>query len=244
MSISFTQKTERTLQLLLGLRYPDVAKALSAYGFDDDEQKEGWELLRALGKSRGQILQPVADATVIAQLDTWENRWFPVAQATLTRRYPAAAAKFFQNLSQVTGREVAMTVQLFVDRYDELTVEGSSYGPEGVKAKETLAARGITDEVMSEARALLESLRHTAPAATPASIEQAKAEAQKAEDALWGWYLEWSQVARTAIKNRWLLHQLGFLSSSGSASEDDTPLEGGSATPTNGATPTTTAVAS
>ena len=33
---------------------------------------------------------------------------------------------------------------------------------------------------------------------------------KKAEDALWTWYLDWSQVARTAVTQRVLLRQLGF----------------------------------
>ncbi len=37
-------------------------------------------------------------------------------------------------------------------------------------------------------------------------------EAREAATAeMWSWYLEWSQIARTVIKNRRLLRSLGFL---------------------------------
>jgi hypothetical protein len=236
MSTSFTQKTSRVLQLLLGLRYPDVAAALQAFGFDDKEADQGWELLRAMGKARGRIVQPVVNAKIIQQLDAWENLWFPIAQATLTHRCPAVAQKMFQNLTQVSGREVAITVQMFVDRYDDLDQQGSDFGPEGATAKAVLAARGLTEEAMGEVKALLEELRHTA--ATPDAIEHAKEDAAKAEEALWAWYLEWSQVVRSTIKNRWLLHQLGFLTSSGATADDEAPESGA-----DGATGTATAPA-
>jgi hypothetical protein len=231
MAISFTDKTTRVLRLLLGLRYKDVSTALRAYGFTDKVQREGWDLLSALGDARGLATRPMAEAKVIEQLDAFENRWFPIVQTTLARHYPAVEAKFFQNLSQVTGPEVAITVQLFMNRYDTLAAEGSSFGPEGVKAKEILTERGLTPVVIGEVRGLLEALRHSSNDGP--SNEQAKAEAAKAEEALWAWYLEWSQVVRTAIKNRWLLHQMGFLTSSGSPGADAVPENG--ATTTDGA---------
>ena len=50
------------------------------------------------------------DPTVIEELDAWENRWFPVAEATLRRRKPEIADKVFLNLAQTSGIEVAVSV--------------------------------------------------------------------------------------------------------------------------------------
>jgi hypothetical protein len=239
MPISITEKASRVVRLLLGFKHPAVYPAMQAYGFSKKDEEEGWDLLNALGHVRGEIvLPPPADTKTIHEIDVWENRWFPIAEATLARRFPAVAARFFQNLSQIGGPEVVMSVQLFLDRYDELTADGSSYGPEGAKARDLLAERGLTPAVINEARALMQALRTPPEPMSPSAIEKAKADAVKAEQALWAWYLEWSQVARIAIKQRALLHQLGFLSSSHASATDDTVPENGATT-----APTTTAAA-
>ena len=77
--------------------------------------------------------------------------------------------------------------------------------------------------MLKEARELLATLGNVAPISDDklASAEDAKAELMRAESTLWGWYLEWSQVARTAIKQRALLRQLGFLTSRGGAAEEE-----------------------
>ena len=60
---------------------------------------------------------------------------------------------------------------------------------------------------------------------------------------MWAWYLEWSKIARVAIKNRALLRQLGFLSARRGEEEEETETPGtgtgtgtaaGTGTPTNG----------
>jgi hypothetical protein len=235
MPTSITEKTSRTLKLLLNVHHSLILPVMEAHGYAKEDDDEGWELLRAISYAKNRIAKPPApNTTTIHRIDTWENVWFPIAQATLTRRFPAVAAKFFHNLSQMSGADVVVSVQLFLDRYDDLTKEESGYGPEGAQAKEMLAARGLTPAVLDEARALLLALRDPRPALSPESLEQAKIDAQKAEDALWGWYLEWSPIARMATKNRVLLHQLGFLSGAYASSDDDEAEQNGAAS-TNGA---------
>ena len=39
------QKVHRVLQLLIGLRHPQVATPLAAHGFDQAAYAEGWRLL-------------------------------------------------------------------------------------------------------------------------------------------------------------------------------------------------------
>lgn len=132
-------------------------------------------------------------------------------------------ARMFLNLQQAEGPEVAITVQTYVDRYDELTAPDSKYGPEGAKARDLLTARGVTPAVVDEARNLLAQLTKVAPVQiAQSSVAEQEAELEKAEEALWAWYLEWSKVARVAIKQRGLLHQLGFLARR-AAEEDPLP---------------------
>jgi hypothetical protein len=211
--------------MLLGMENRQIAMALAPFGFTQADTKEGWALLQGLGQ--GKIgLTPIAPANLetIELLDAWENRWFPIADASLARHYPAVHARFFLNLSQTAGPEVAVSVKAFIDRYDALTAPDSPYGPDGVKAQALLQMRGIAPSVVDEARGFLDSLGNFAPPEPPPSPEEVKAKLAAAEDAVWGWYLEWSQVSRTAIKQRALLRQLGFLSDSSSSDDTAEPV--------------------
>jgi hypothetical protein len=214
MTFAIGDKASRVMRFLFGLRNPAVATALASYGFTDKDMAEGWELVHGLGKGKLAILpaQP-RDMEVLLKLDAWENHWFPVSSASLERRFPQVFERFFLNLQQAEGPEVAVTVRTFVDRYDELTAADSKYGPDGAKAKELLTSRGVTPAVVEEARNLLTQLTKV-PVATisAATIAEQEAELARAEDVLWAWYLEWSKLARVAIKQRPLLRQLGFLS--------------------------------
>jgi hypothetical protein len=224
MTLSLGDKAQRALRLLLGLRNPRVSSALAPYGFSEADINEGWTLLQALGRGKLSISAiPSTNVEAIQQLDQWENRWFPIAMASLARRYPAVHARLFLNLSQTDGPEVAVSVGTFLERYDELADPNGRYGAEGPKAKELLQTRGLTAEVLDEARLLLEALARVAPSKTPPSADELKTDLARAEEQLWAWYLEWSQVARTAIRQRVLLRQLGFLGDRGSPEEEPEP---------------------
>jgi hypothetical protein len=239
MALSIGEKAHRALRLLLGLRNPRVASAMSAYGLKESDIDEGWSLLQALGRGRLAVVpvQP-SDATTLEQLDAWENRWFPIADASLSRRFPAVHARLFLNLSQTEGPEVAVSVSTFIERWDQMGAKDSPYGAEGSRAREILATRGITPSTIEEARGLLTQLHKVAPPVVSPSVEAQRADLSRAEDELWGWYLEWSQVAQVAVKQRVLLRQLGFLADRGTADVPPTPE------PTSGGETTATAVVS
>jgi hypothetical protein len=221
--MSVGQKAERVLKLLLGMENRRVATALAASGFTAADADEGWTLLRSLNRGkRGYAGAGPVNAAVWQDLDEWENRWFPVASATLQRRFPAVHAKMFLNLSQIEGPNVILSVTTFLERIAALTDPKAGYGPEGEQAKKLLEARGLTDATLGEARVLLEGLGKLKPATEPLpSIEDEKAEIAKAEEALWAWYLEWSEVTRAVIKDRRMLRELGFLYPKRRAAEDE-----------------------
>jgi hypothetical protein len=52
MAISYGEKAQRVLKLLLGLRNRRIAAALTAYGFTEADMREGWARLQALGSSK------------------------------------------------------------------------------------------------------------------------------------------------------------------------------------------------
>jgi hypothetical protein len=195
--ITLGQKAVRALLLLLGLRHPQVARALRRRGFTDAELARGYELLQAL--SAGRLNVAITDAAAhLAELDRWENQNFPIIEAVIKRHFPELHAAIFLNLSQTTGPELVVFVKMLLERLDAQ--------PEAVREK--LAERGVTADVLGEARELLQTIASIAPDHTDQIDSEADAAAEKA---LWDWYLEWSTIVRTDITNRRLLRYLGFL---------------------------------
>jgi hypothetical protein len=196
--------------MMIGLRAPRVGAAMAAYGFTNEDLDEGWKLLRAVSGVKLDAAGKPASADTIANLDAWENKWFPIAAATLERRFPAVHAQVFKNLSQTKGIAVVVSVRTFIDRFEQMAAGAGSFGTEGVAAAKVLESRGLTQAVIAEARAQLESVGKITIEAETATFEHDEAELAKAEDALWSWYLEWSQIARIAVKQRSLLRSMGF----------------------------------
>ncbi|MBX3185421.1 MAG: hypothetical protein KF819_00335 [Labilithrix sp.] len=242
MKLSIGEKATRVLKLILGLRNPRVAALMAAYGFTDADFEEGWRLLHGVSRVKlgidARVGLPNPDADTIERLDAWENRWFPVAAASLERRFPSLHAQLFKNLSQTSGPAVAVGVRTFVDRFDDLAA--GAYGPEGAAAVELLRGRGLTEAVVDDARTLLEAVAKRAPIDLDADVD--KEAIAKAESDLWAWYLEWSQIARVAITQRVLLKQMGFIASKSKSSppgapdddderDDPSPVSNGQAVP-------------
>jgi hypothetical protein len=224
--LTLGQKADRVLKLLLGLRNPRIAESLAAHGFSDADLAEGWALLQGVTRTRLDSAPTTnsVDPTSLQKLDEWENKWFPVASATLKRRAPEVHAWVFRNLSQTEGEAVVVSVGTFLERLEALTKKKSEggYGPGGKEAKKLLETRGLTKEAVGEAKALLERLGAIVTPSPPSPGDK-KAKAQEAkfaeaEAALWAYYLEWSEIIRTAIKDRKLLRQLGFLRPTGGSS--------------------------
>ncbi|MCX4247982.1 hypothetical protein [Paraliomyxa miuraensis] len=238
-------KAERVLKLLLGLRNKKIASALASRGFGKEDLEEGLSLLRGVTDVSLAVLPPRSpNPAVIEQLDRWENEWFPVANATLLRHYPEIHARVFLNLSQTAGAAVVISVGTFVERVAELTRAEGGHGQAGKDARKLLQRRGLTPAVIAEAKELLEQVSsiEDEPAELP-DLEEENARLAEAEDAMWAWYLEWSEIARSAIKDRNLLRRLGFLNSSRRApstitdedDEDDEAEDAAEPTPTSNA---------
>lgn len=204
--ISVVRKAERALHLLLGVRNPRVAGPLAACGFTQREYDQGWELLKGIAQHR---LDPVPTRDdgpkLVKQMDAWENRWFPIARASLEFRYPEAHRYLFGKLHQTSGVDVLVGVGVFVERLAKLPKQRRVKN--AAAARDLLERRGLDAEVIAEAQALLDRMGQLAPAPPPrVTPEQARA----AEQALWRWYIEWSTIARTVITDRRLLRELGF----------------------------------
>ena len=207
MALSFSEKTTRMLRLLLGTRYPAVLAALQRGGFTRADLDEGWALLRVLGVAEYyQVHEPEPQPDVVAELDAWENRWYPIVRATLERHDPSLASKIFHRLSQTSGVLVLVGVMVFLDRIRDL--ETGAHGKSGEKARRLLARRGLTDEVVGDARRLLDALK--APPLPPAELPPSDRAAEL--EAMWAWYREWSQILRAELDDGRLLRSICFAS--------------------------------
>jgi len=213
------QKAGRVLHFILGLRNSHVLQIMAAHGFKPRDLDEGWAFLRGATEAKLAITSPPApDPSILLSLDTWENRWFPIAVASLRSRHTAAYEMLFRNLSQTQGPEVVISVGTFLSRLQELKST-----PDGKVAADLLASRGINDEVISQANAMLAKLQVSNNFVFPAS-NQSEEEDKKREDDLWNWYREWGSIARVVVTDRRELKALGFLDDSGLAIADDTDV--------------------
>jgi len=214
--LTIGQKAVRTLAFLMGLRNRQVAVALAAHGFTQEDIDEGFQRLAALTNGRLDVvpIPTTADPTQVRSLDLWENRWFPIVNATLRVRFPALHAMIFNNLTQTEGIEVIVSVSTMLSRLD-----AASKDEKNKAAFALLARRGLTDAILADAKRLLKAVAtvettiEEKPSITP---EQDAA----LETALWDWYLEWSGIARAALTDRRALRALGFLSDRGTPIDD------------------------
>lgn len=225
--LSVGQKAMRVMRFVVGVRNPRVFEALAAYGFTDADIQDGWTRLSALVHGKLRTPVPVADRQVIEALDSFENEWFPVARATLQNRYPKIAEALFANLVQTRGVAVAFSVGTFVERLGQMERGEGAFAGEGPQARDILAQRGLTPERVAQAESLLAALGSSRHEPVPNAEEQ-----QEREAALWAWYLEWSAIARHAVKDGRLLRSMGFLKSRRASdepeeadTEDEVPID-------------------
>lgn len=234
------QKTRRMLGFLMGLGNREIARALQRYGFDQATLDEGWTLLRqttAVQLDAPPFRQLTREQ--VARLDAWENQWFPIASAVLRRHHPEEHTAVFHNLRQTQGNEVVLSVGTLLARIEALP------GGEGSPVRATLARHGLTAAVLDEAYGLLGGVTQPPPVEQPGAEDDEPVVDPTAEAAMWSYYLQWSAIARSAISDRRLLRQLGFLRKQRGGEEetpvDDAPVDGipvGEPPPAVGAAPT------
>lgn len=220
MALTLGQKSVRVLKFLQGLALPRVRSGLAAHGFQQEDYDDGWASLRkASGSSIAMPPAVPVDSSLYLKLDAWENIWFPIVQASLSRHYPDLARQVFLNLSQTEGPAVSVSVGILLERLELLAKDASTPAQ---AATALLQKRGLTPAVLGEAQSLLKQIGTLPPVATSEPTPTAE-QVQQAEDEMWAWYLEWSAIAQRAIADRRLLRGLGFLAPRGSkdAADDD-----------------------
>lgn len=215
--LTIGQKAVRVLGFLLGLRNRRVARVLAAHGLTEADVADGWARLAALTKGRLGAPASAADAdpALVAKLDLFENKWFPILSASLLARFPKAHDKIFRNLSQTEGVEVLITVGTLLERIDALGTTG-----EDAEVRALIERRGLSQVLIDEAKRLLKEAGTLDTSPDDPSIVSPEEDALL-DERLWAWYREWSTIARAVITDRRSLRALGFLSDRGTAVGDD-----------------------
>jgi hypothetical protein len=196
--VTLGQKAHRVLLLMLAMRHPPISRAMRKRGFNEAVMAKGYQLLFALSAGRFSMADIEAMAKPLLDLDAWENLNYPIIFAALRHNHPEVWAVVFHNLSMTEGQNLIPSVKTLLERL-------AAQSPE---VHATLADRGVTPEVLAEARGYLTILTSVLPSDDESIDLEADAAAEKA---LWDWYLEWGTIARTVIKNRRHLRVLGFL---------------------------------
>ena len=204
--LRFQQKQQRVLRFLRGSIHPAVFGRLVTRGFSTAVYDEGNALLANAVFTRSEAAPRAspADNPAVAKVAELEKLWVPVAQASLERRHPAVFEPLFRGYQRVGGVDVILMVRLFVERSRALAAQADD---ESRAAVALLASRGLTAAVVDEMDAALAAAMK---AARPI-VAAPPGEADEAERAMWDYYLEWSRIARTVIKEPELRRAMGFL---------------------------------
>ena len=214
--LTVNQKAHRVLQFLLGLRLPSAFKALQRHGFTNADAREGWERLQALSTVPSGVDEDSPSTSALDAVAEFEGTWVPIARVCLQRHYPEVAHWLFKGLQR--AQSSPLHVGEFLDRVAALS-QGSPASLPSKAAYDLLVLRGLDEQIVDSARASIAESQQAAP--RPAVLPDARKQSA-VEDALWAWYLEWSALARIAIKDRRVLRALGFLQAQpGAAAELD-----------------------
>jgi len=229
----------RVSRFLLMVRDPAFFQTAAQHGYTAAEHEEGWALFRR-ASGEGQAMRAASTPGAaprslfldqeLQSLDAFENLWFPRVRAVIERVVPAEhraafLATFFHELTQQPlGPGVILSVRALVDRLLALPASGL---PGAAAVRDTLRARGLTDDVLTAMRARVVALQ-AAPAVASAPASPAAEEApdhgprRAAYEALSAWFNDWGTTLRSVFNKRELvLLGLRAPTRKGAASEDE-----------------------
>lgn len=212
--LTVNQKAHRVLQFLLGLRLPSALKALRRHGFTDADVREGWQRLQALSTVPSGVDEDGPDPGALDAVAEFESTWLPIARVCMQHHYPKVATWLFNGLHDTQSSP--LHVGEFLDRVAALR-EGSPADLPSRAAYDLLVLRGLDEQIVNRTREQIAVSQQSVP--RPAVLPDAR-EQHALEHALWAWYLEWSALARIAIKDRRVLRALGFLQTQPGAAAD------------------------
>jgi len=203
----------RAVKFLLGVgTIVEVRQSLEARGYDDAEHARAWGLVdRVSGRTSlaPPALKPEGSRSIGARrsLEAWIAQNLPIAAATLQHNFPAQHAFVFaEGLEASTGGEGVVAAQRFLARVDALGgAKRTGERDQDQKALAQLERRGIGAEARAELREFVDAVQKgDGPAAAAAPADRTD------KAALYAWYAEWADIARSLVKRRDHLIRLGL----------------------------------
>lgn len=204
--LTISQKQQRMLIFLHGVRQKSTFLQLRRRGFSLVVWEQGFALLkRTAAVSWRTQVRPSGEG--LTALEDLEREHVPVIEATLKAHFPRVFQRVFAGYRRVSGLPLILMMTMLSDR---LAAANASSDEEDRAAMQMLADRGVTGDVLAAITAAL-ALAFEVPADDDAPPPDDAAERVEAEAAMWGWFLEWSRIARATIRDRRQLRALGFL---------------------------------
>lgn len=215
--LRFFQKQQRLARFLRGTLHPEVAARLATRGFGPAERTEGETLLAEAVRARAARAPALHAADVsVERCEALEKAWVPVAQATLQRGAPDVLVAALAGVQRSEGLDVLFMLRLFVERVRALRASAAAGD---VHAAKLLERRGLGEAKLVEIEAALAEANAAKPAAVASGVD-----AEEAEARAWAFFVEWSRIARTLVKEPALLRAMGFRKPR-SAAEEGEPAE-------------------
>lgn len=196
-----------------------IRAAFAERGYNEETHQAAWASLQKaagfhLGVGKGPEQSEAAAALV--KIDAWDEPTFKVARAILAP-FPAQQAFVFNNLEAQTGPASVLSVTQFLDRLDALeSGEGRTKATrkDDQAAIAKLAARKINANERARMRGLLKiatGFEDPNAEKKAKSDDPRKKEIQEAKVAVYYYFTEWSEIARTDLTRRDYLIQLGLV---------------------------------
>lgn len=190
-----------------------ICVVLARHGYTQEEHKIGWSLLHKVtgyGVTFPKKSEEVLVREAITELDGLDEPYLRRFQAGLERLHPEQAKFLFAGLTPAIGAAAVLTMQTLIERCDRL--EGAPER-EATRAADhaalgTLGSRGFDKAERERIRNLVRIAQEGATLPSHASAEQAQNEADIL--ALYQWWRDWAETARTVITRRDYRIQLGL----------------------------------
>lgn len=199
---------DRTFTFLLAVaKYPVIFTTLARKGYTQEEHDYAWGLLTKLGRA-GRPVQPdlgpsVSVQDAIAELDAYDEPNFDMIYKILSRHHRTVRDEIFRDLEPQQGSAAVGSVNTLLDRLDMVEKDTRA---EAKSAMKLLAIRGYDKAERKRLRDLVkvaQTVTHAPEALTDTERDETLLE-------LYGWFNEWSTIARRTVTQRQYLIALGL----------------------------------
>jgi len=204
-----------------------IRAALQRRGYTPQVHQQGWTLLHTAGNvsPQGEITAIDSEvANAVAELDAMDRDMIELIDATLSRRFPDQAKVLIDGLVPATGMRAVYNIDHIVRGAKALrsAPDRKATRKQDKAALDLLAERGLTTAEFDRLAQLV-AVATSAPEVEPLDPGEGKAADERyvrARGDLWVWYNEWSRIAKTVLKRRDYLMQLGLAHRSSPAHDD------------------------